>query len=1252
MNGCQVSARSVSIFLALGGGFLFGQTNVLTQHNDIGRTGQNLTETILTPANVSASNNFGKLYSANLDGRAFAQPLYVSSVTIGGVNHSVVYVATEHDSVYALDANANGAILWKASLFDQAHGAAAGAIPDPQSDTGCGDVDFAEYGIAGTPVINYASATTGTLYVVSTTYEGSYPVQRLHALDITSGAEQFNGPVTISASVAGTGTGSVNGAISFDPKWDHQRPGLLLLNGTVYMGWGSHCDAGPWHGWVMGYNASTLKQTFVFLSTPNGASGGVWTSGAGLAADNDGPNGTPRIFEATGNGTFDSNGDWSESVLNLNLSGATPQVTDSFTPNTQASLTNSDTDLGSAGTLIIPDLPSSASPYPHLAVQLSKSGTMYLLNRENLGGYNTNTDQVLQEQTFGTYPYGLWGIPAYFNKSIYFWGANSNLQQWSLTVPVSGKPSLSLASQGSYTEPGASGGYYVGTFLGATPSISANGTTNGIVWVDDWVRDQGNPIQYLYAYNATNVTTPLWTSLQNPARDGAGGSQKAAVPTVADGKVFLASDSQLQVYGLLPANFPSYNLSTFQPVLNIVPGSSATTQITVTPVGSFTGSVTLTAAGLLSGVTATFVGNVLTFTASSSAAVTTSPATVTITGTSGAMSQSIAMSVGVSNTASPVAVNLASAANVYGIFLNNIAPTNGGFDSEGWAYSANLLGASISALGVPFYFGATGVADAVSSVTVPLPAGNYQTLNLAGAAVNGSQASQSFVVTYTDGSTSTFTQSVSDWCGPQNYPGETLALAMTYRISPSSGTSGLACNVYAYSFALAAGKTAASVTLPANRNVVMLAITLSQSAATAPKAQTITFNSIPSQVVGGTLTVSATASSGLPVSFSLVQNGNCSISGSVVTFLNVGNCGVIANQAGNGAYSAAPAVGQIVVVNNPTAQTITFAAPASQATGTTIALTATTSSGLSVSFSSSTTSICTVSGGTATLLAGGTCTIVASQPGNNVYSAAASVTQSFTVTSANALKAQTITFNSLPAQIVGGTLTVSATASSGLPVSFSIVQNGNCSISGNVVTFLNVGNCGVIANQSGNSAYSAAPAVGQIVVVNNPAAQTITFAAPGSKASGTTVALTATASSGLSVSFSSSTTSVCTVSGSTATLLAAGTCTIVASQPGNSVYSAATPVTQSFTVTATLKSQVITFNAIPAQILGRRLTLSATASSGLAVSFSIVQNGTCSISGNVVTFTNIGTCGVTANQAGNSVYAAAPAVKQNIVVNF
>ncbi len=801
---------------------------------------------------------------------------------------------------------------------------------------------------------------------------------------------------------------------------------------------------------------------------------------------------------------------------------------------------------------------------------------MYLLNRDNLGGYNTGADQVIQEQTFGAYQYGLWGTPAYFNNSIYFWGANSNLQQWSLTVPASGKPSLSLASEGSYTESGTSGGYYVGTFLGASPSISANGASNGIVWVNDWVRDQGNPIQYLYAYNANNVTTPLWTSLQNPARDGAGGSQKFSVPTVADGKVFLVSDSQLQVYGLLPTNFASYTLSAFQPVLSVVPGSSASTQISITPVGSFSGSVALTASGLPNGVSAAFTpasstaGSTLTLTASSNAPATTSPATVTVTGTSGSMSRSISLSAGVANTPGPIAVNLASVANVYGIFLNNVTPTNGGFDSEGWAYSANLLGPSVSALGVPFYFGTPGAADAVSGVTVPLPAGNFQSLNLAGAAVNGSQASQAFVVTYSDGSTSTFTQSVSDWCGAQNYPGETLALSMTYRISPGSGTSALGCNVYAYSFALNPAKTVAGITLPSNRNVVMLAITLSQSGSVTPQGQTINFNSIPSQIVGGSLTVSATASSGLPVSFSVIPNGNCSISGNVVSFLNFGNCGVVANQAGNNAYSAAPPVGQIIVVNNPTPQTIQFAAPASQASGTTVPLSATASSGLSVSFTSSTTGVCTISGTTATLLAAGTCTIVASQSGNNFYGAATPVTRSFTVTAAGAPKSQTITFNPIPSQVVGGALTVSATASSGLAVTFSIVQNGNCSISGSAVTFLNVGNCGVIANQAGNSAYAAAPAVGQIIVVNNPGAPS---------------------------------------------------------------------------------AQTITFNPIPSQAVGGSLTLSATASSGLPVSFVIVPNGNCSIAGKVVSFLNVGNCGVIATQSGNNAYSAAPAVGQIVVVH-
>jgi hypothetical protein len=387
-----------------------------------------------------------------------------------------------------------------------------------------------------------------------------------------------------------------------------------------------------------------------------------------------------------------------------------------------------------------------------------------------------------------------------------------------------------------------------------------------------------------------------------------------------------------------------------------------------------------------------------------------------------------------------VAVNLASVANVYGSFLNNMTPTNGAFDTESWAYSANLLAQSISALGVPFYFGTPGAANGVSNITVPLPAGSFQSIYLAGAGVNGNQTSQSFVVTYGDGTTSTFTQSMSDWCSPQNYTGETTALTMTYRVSPGSGTVPLACNIYAYSFALNSAKTLSSITLPSNRNAAFMAITLSggSAAAAALQAQTITFNAIPSQIVGGTLTLSATASSGLPVSFSIVQNGNCSISGAVVTFLNTGNCGVNANQAGNSAYAAAPTVGQIIVVNNPPAKTTT---------------------------------------------------------------------------------AQTITFGAISAQPVGTSLTLTATASSGLPVTYTVVPNGNCSVSGSVVTLLNTGNCGVIATQAGNGSYSAAAAVGQIIVVVNAATGSFTIAPSASSftlaaGKGGTVNFTATPANG------------------------------------------------------------------------------------------------------------------------------------------
>jgi hypothetical protein len=678
-------------------------------------------------------------------------------------------------------------------------------------------------------------------------------------------------------------------------------------------------------------------------------------------------------------------------------------------------------------------------------------------------------------------------------------------------------------------------------------------------------------------------------------------------------------------------------------------------------------------------------------------------------------------------SSSPTTVSLGSAANVYGIFNNGSSVTNGGLDTSNYAYSANLLGTSLTLQGIPYSFGTPGAADAASSSTIALPAGSYSTLNFLGTAIYGNQPSQTFTVTYTDGTTSTFTQSLSDWGAPQSYTGETIASTMAYRLTPNgSQSSGASFNLYAYTFALNSAKTVQSFTLPNSRNVVVVAVTLSTQA-----AQTITFNALPSQIVGGTLTVSATASSGLPVTFSVVPNGNCSVSGNVVTFLNVGNCGVLANQAGNSSYLAAPQVGQIVVVNQATAQSITFGAIATQTVGTPLTLSATASSGLAVSYASSTTGVCTVSGSTATFVAAGTCSITASQAGNNVYSAAKPVTQSFsvngalqsqtisfgtiatqtvgtpltlsatassglavsyassatsictvsgstatfvaagtcTITASQAgngtyaaatsvsqsftvnAQAQTITFGSIAAQTVGTPLTLNATASSGLAVSYASSTTSICTVSGSTATFVAAGTCTITASQAGNSAYAAATPVSQSFTVNAGAAksQTITFGTIAAQTVGTPLTLTATASSSLAVSYSSSTTSICTVSGSTASFVASGTCTITASQAGNASYSAATPVSQSFTVNG--QAQTITFNSIPAQTVGSTLTVSATASSGLPVTFSVVPNGNCSVSGNVVTFLNTGNCGVVANQAGNSAYAAAAAVGQIIVVN-
>lgn len=1205
------AALAVSVFFPFTSS---AQVNVVTQHNDIARTGQNTNETILTPANVS-SGNFGKLFSVSLDGQVYAQPLYLSGLSIpSNGTHNVVFMATMHDSVYALDAD-SGTKLWQITLLDSAHGATSGATTDPVTDTGCTEMSGTEIGITSTPVID---PVAGIIYVVGRTYENAYPVYRLHALSVTTGAEMTNSPVTLSASVTGTGTGSSSGVLKFDPLWENQRPGLLLLNGIVYIGFAGYCDNGPWHGWVLAYNVSTMKQTSVFTPTPNAEGSGIWMSGTGLAADV--PSGSPygRLFIPTGNGTYDATTpygtntmDYGVDVLRLDLTNGVMTVSDAFTPMDQASLNANDQDMSSGGVLLLP--PQTLAGHTNQLLAAGKTGNFYVVDRDNLGGYSTTANNII-EYVSPNQIGGAFSGPAYWNNTVYYWGDSDTLKQFQITNGLMNFWHSANSSESM-------------NYPGSSPSISANGTTNGIVWDIDgsaYTNSAAGPgPAILYAHSATAVGTTLYSSATNATRDAPGQAVKMTVPTVVNGKVYVPTYGELDVYGLLTANFsltassngltvqqgssntdtltvtptngftgtvsltasglpsglsatfaagtaanttiatftatsaaatgtypvtitgtsasitqsitvnvtvtapssftvsaapnsvaivagqsgtsnitvtplngftgavtlsatgmpsgvsaslaapsggvsvltiattsaaatgtfslavtgtsgsltsstnisvtisaapsfalsasptsvsvtagssvtsnitivpssgftgtvslaatglptgvsasfgttsnnvslltitasstaavssftltvtgtsntltakttvsvsvtaaPSFTLSASPASLALTPGTSTTTTVTIAPANGFTGSVALTTSGLPSGVTASFgsvSGNtsLLTLTASSTAATGTASVTITgtsgaisahtavtlsvalppsftlsaspnavslvqgnsgstsitivpangfsgtvslaasglpsgvtvafgavsgnsstltltatntasvgtvsatITGTSGSLSASTSLSLTISQAAgtAPTIVSLSSAANVYGIFTNGTAPTHGGYDNDGYAYSSNLLGSSVSALGVTFTLGSANAADAVSNTTVTLPQGSYAKLNFLGSAVNGNQVNQSFKVTYTDGSTSTFTQSLSDWYTPQSYSGETKAVAMSYRVTPSGAdSSGQTFNLYAYSFTLNTAKTVKSITLPANRNVVVLAITLS-----------------------------------------------------------------------------------------------------------------------------------------------------------------------------------------------------------------------------------------------------------------------------------------------------------------------------------------------------------------------------------------------------------------------------------------
>ena len=504
------------------------QVTVSTSKNDNSRTGQNLSETILTPQNVNV-NSFGKLFSQTLDGYVYAQPLFVPNLTINGAVHNVVFVATEHDSVYAFDADSNTGInaspLWQTSLINPAQGITTVST----SEYNCTDIT-PEIGITSTPVIDTSS---NTLFVAAQTKENGGFFHRLHALNILTGAEQPGSPVAITARVKGTGEGSSKGSVAFNPLREGQRPGLLLLNGNVVIGWASHCDTKPFHGWVMAYNETSLTQVGVWNSSPNGGLAGVWQSGTGLASD-----GTD-IFLATGNGTYDGpkgGDDFGDSIVKLAPPTANRfQVLDFFTPYNQGSLSTNDEDVGSGGVLLLPDQGAGA-PHRYLAVEVGKEGSIYLIDRTHMGHYTSSTNNIVQdlENAIG----GLWSSPSWWNNNVYFGGRTDYLRLYTFDS-TTGLLSPTAVSQSP-------------TFfdLGPTVSISANGDDDAIAWAlqnDDY--NGGSAI--LHAFDATNLATEFYNSNMNSSRDNPGGAVKFTIPTIANGKVYVPAVDTLSVFGLL-----------------------------------------------------------------------------------------------------------------------------------------------------------------------------------------------------------------------------------------------------------------------------------------------------------------------------------------------------------------------------------------------------------------------------------------------------------------------------------------------------------------------------------------------------------------------------------------------------------------------------------------------------------------------------------------------------------------------------
>jgi hypothetical protein len=498
--------------------------DVLTYHNNAFRWGLDANETTLTLANVKSST-FGRLATISVDGLVDAQPLYVSATKIAGVTHNLLIVATEHDSVYAFDADTYKQI-WKKSMLMSGE--------TTSDDRGCNQVT-PEIGITATPAVLRHLNSDSVVYVVAMSKDksGDYH-QRLHALDITNGAELYKGPVNIQAKYPGKGDSSSGGDVVFEPGQYKERASLLVINSTVYTAWSSHCDYRPYTGWILAYNAGTLAQTAVLNLTPNGNEGAIWGSGGGLASDGNG-----NIFLLDANGAFDTtltaegfpaNGNYGNAFLRLTTSGGLA-VADYFEMDNEAYENGNDDDLGSGAAMLISETDANGKVW-NLAVGAGKDGNLYVVDRTDMGKYTSGSNKIYQELP-GVLPGGIWSTPAYFNGRIYYGPVGSPILEFQFKdAKLLGSPVVKTSHSFGYP--------------GASPSISANGTANAILWA----AENTSPA-VLHAFNATSMVEIYNTNQAADDRDHFGNGNKFVTPTIANGKVYVGTASGVGVFGLL-----------------------------------------------------------------------------------------------------------------------------------------------------------------------------------------------------------------------------------------------------------------------------------------------------------------------------------------------------------------------------------------------------------------------------------------------------------------------------------------------------------------------------------------------------------------------------------------------------------------------------------------------------------------------------------------------------------------------------